>query len=257
VRAVLLAGGLGTRLSEETQITPKPMIDIGGRPILWHIMKGYAVHGVRHFVVALGYRGEAIRNFFVHELALAGANVTVHTRTGDVQVDRSAHDDWVVDLVETGAATNTGGRLARLADWLPDDDFCLTYGDGVCDVDISRLIDFHHEQGRQATITAVRPPARFGGLVLDGDAVQEFTEKPQIGEGWINGGFMVFRRDVLGQLAGDGDSLERDLLEPLAEKGELAAYRHENYWQCMDTLREVRLLREQWDSGVPAWKTWA
>jgi glucose-1-phosphate cytidylyltransferase len=220
-------------------------------------MKGYAVHGVRHFVVALGYRGEAIRNFFVHELALAGANVTVHTRTGDVRVDRSTHDDWVVDLVETGAATNTGGRLARLADWLPDDDFCLTYGDGVCDVDISRLIDFHHEQGRQATITAVRPPARFGGLVLDGDAVQEFTEKPQIGEGWINGGFMVFRRDVLGQLAGDSDSLERDLLEPLAEKGELAAYRHENYWQCMDTLREVRLLREQWDSGVPAWKTWA
>lgn len=258
MRAVLLAGGLGTRLAEETQVTPKPMIEIGGRPILWHIMKGYAEHGVRHFVIALGYKGEAVRDFFVNQLSLAGTSVTVHTRSGHVDVDRTTHDDWVVDLVETGDETNTGGRLDRLAAWLPDDDFCLTYGDGVCDVDIGTLVDFHRRQGRLATITAVRPPARFGGLVIAEDAVKEFTEKPQIGEGWINGGFMVFKREVLAHFSGDDQaSLERDLLEPLAEKGELSAFRHESYWQCMDTLREVRLLREQWAGGAPAWKTWS
>jgi glucose-1-phosphate cytidylyltransferase len=207
-------------------------------------------------VVALGYKGEVIKDFFLNYLPLAASSLTVHTSSGKVDLRNQSLDDWTVDLVDTGAFTNTGGRLARLAEWLPDEDFCLTYGDGVCDIDVRELISFHRRHRRMATVTAVRPPARFGGLELDGDRVREFTEKPQTGEGWINGGFMVFRREILERISGDESNLERDLLEPLAEAGELVAYRHQHYWQCMDTLRDVRLLRDQWSSGAPGWKTW-
>lgn len=257
MRAVLLAGGLGTRLSEETELTPKPMIEIGHRPMLWHIMKGYAAQDVSHFVVALGYKGEVVKQFFTDYAQQTSKHLRVRTATGDVEANFTAVDDWVIDLVDTGANTNTGGRLARLAEWLPDSDFCLTYGDGVSNVDVRQLVAFHRHHGRMATITAVRPPARFGGLLIGADGlVTNFTEKPDRGEGWINGGFMVFRREVLAAVSGDGASLERDVLEPLAKAGELAAYQHSGFWQCMDTLRDVRMLREAWSNGAAPWKTW-
>jgi len=256
LRVALLAGGLGTRLSEETEVTPKPMVEIGGRPMLWHIMKGYAVHGLDHFVVALGYKGEAIKKFFLDYPNLSAASLTIDTHSGKVLVDRSAHDRWRVDLVETGALTNTGGRVARLAEWLPDDDFCLTYGDGVCDVDIRRVIDFHRSHGRLVTITAVRPPARFGELLLSGEAVRAFVEKPLVGEGWVNGGFMVLNRAVLSHVEGDDSSLEGDVLTALAAEGEVMAFRHDGFWQCMDTLRDVRQMRQLWAEQNAPWKTW-
>ena len=252
---MILAGGLGTRLSEETELRPKPMIEVGGRPLLWHIVKGYAEAGPRHFVIALGYRGEAIKAFFLSYQAMA-TDVTVRTQTGEVDFSTPPEDDWEVDLVDTGLATQTGGRVRRLRDWLPEREFCLTYGDGVSDVDIPALIAFHHKHGHLATVTAVRPPARFGGLVLDGDCVADFSEKPQIGEGWINGGFMVLNRRVIDWIEGDDSSLERDVLESLAREGELMAYRHEGFWQSMDTLRDVRLLRSSWEDGSSPWRTW-
>ena len=257
MRVALLAGGLGTRLSEETEITPKPMIEIGGKPILWHIMKGYAAQGFTHFVVALGYKGEVAKKFFIDYPRLSAASLTVETHSGDIHVDRSSHDDWRVDLVDTGEATNTGGRVGRLADFLPDDDFCLTYGDGVCDVDLQKLVAFHQSQGRLATMTVVRPPARFGELVLEGDEVRAFAEKPRGGDAWINGGFMVLKRSVLESLKGDECNLEADVLEVLAAEGQLAAFRHEGFWQCMDTLRDVRHLRALWQEGAAPWKTWS
>jgi glucose-1-phosphate cytidylyltransferase len=253
VRVVLLAGGLGTRLAEETDRLPKPMVEIGGRPMLWHIMKTYERAGLRHFVVALGYKGEAVKRFFIDH-RWRSADLTVHTGTGEVEVRDGADDDWRVDLVETGLTTNTGGRLLRLRDWLPDDEFCLTYGDGLCTVDLAQLIAFHRSHGRAATVTAIRPPSRFGGLILDGDSVTEFTEKPQIGEGWINGGYMVLSRSVLDRIGGDDASLESDVLEELAAEDQLRAYRHEGFWQPMDTLRDVRLLQDLWDRGVAPWQ---
>lgn len=252
---VILAGGLGTRLSEETDVKPKPMVEIGDRPLLWHIMKHYGQFGCDEFFIALGYKGQIIKRFFVDEIQLAGDLVV---RTGDAQVvNRTTQkDDWNVHLCETGVATNTGGRLLRLRQHIGDQRFFLTYGDGVSNVPLDDLLRFHESCGRLATVTAVRPPARFGGLIFDGDLVTKFSEKPQVGEGWINGGFMVLEPRVFDHLNSDGDSLEKDLLEKLAIAGELAAYRHTDFWQCMDTLRELRLLQELWSGNSAPWKTW-
>jgi glucose-1-phosphate cytidylyltransferase len=256
VKVVLLAGGLGTRLAEETEVKPKPMVEIGGRPILWHIMKHYAAHGFDEFYVALGYKGEVLKRYFVDYLSLNGS-MTLDFRTGQMQPRRHTCEDWVVHLEDTGLNTMTGGRLKRLEPQLGDGGpFMLTYGDGVCDVDLRGLLEFHRRCGRLATLTAVRPPARFGGLVFDGDRVAEFTEKPQIGEGWINGGFMVMEPGVFGYLEGDDTVLESHCLERLAEDGQLAAYKHEGFWQCMDTVRDKRLLEGLWESGRAPWRVW-
>jgi len=256
MRVAILAGGLGTRLSEETDRIPKPMVEIGGRPILWHIMKCYGQAGFDHFVVALGYKGEVVKSFFL-DYKYMSADLTIRTATGDVTAHHGDHDAWTIDLVDTGPTTSTAGRVRRLASWLPDERFALTYGDGVADIDLKALVDFHERHGKLATITAIRPPSRFGGLVLDGDVVGEFVEKPQIGEGWVNGGFMVLERAILDRITGDEESFESDVLEGLADDGELMAYRHESFWQSMDTLRDVRTLNEQWAGGAPPWKTWA
>jgi glucose-1-phosphate cytidylyltransferase len=255
MKVAILAGGLGTRLAEETEIKPKPMVEIGGSPILWHIMKHYAHHDFKEFFIALGHRGEIIKRFFLDYCSLSG-NMTLDLSKGVVDTQESDCEDWVVHLKNTGQETNTGGRIKRLEPWLKDGTFMATYGDGVSDLDLSRLLEFHRAHGRIATVTAVRPPARFGGLIFDGDLVSEFTEKPQIGEGWINGGFMVFEPRVFDYLEADSTSLEADALENLAADKQLVAYRHEAFWQCMDTMREVRLLEDLWRSGSPPWKIW-
>jgi len=256
MKAVILAGGLGTRLAEETEIRPKPMVEIGHRPILWHILKHYSHYGTREFLVAMGYRGEVIKQFFRDYHTLNG-DMTVRVRTGGIERHAQEPDDWTVHLIDTGLQTNTGGRVWRLRSWLADETFFLTYGDGVCDLDLDALLAFHRRCGRLATVTAVRPPARFGGLIFDGDLVAEFTEKPQIGEGWINGGFMVLEPKVLSYLEGDEVNLEIHALERLAREGQLAAYRHEGFWQCMDTLRDKRQLEQLWREGRAPWKVWA
>ena len=255
MKVVILAGGFGTRLAEETEIKPKPMVEIGGRPILWHIMKHYAHHGFRDFYIALGYKGEVIKRYFMDYYTLTG-NMMINLSKGEVEVQNKECEDWTVHLIDTGLNTYTGGRVKRLEQWLKNETFMVTYGDGVCDIDLSDLVQFHRSHGRLATVTAVRPPARFGGLIFDGDLVAKFTEKPQIGEGWINGGFLVFEPGVFTYLKGDETSLEGDLLEQLATEGQLAAYRHDSFWQCMDHLRDVRLLERLWQSGKPPWKVW-
>ncbi|MEK6299788.1 MAG: glucose-1-phosphate cytidylyltransferase [Acidobacteriota bacterium] len=255
MKVVILAGGLGTRLAEETEVTPKPMVEIGGRPILWHIMKHYAHHGFKEFFIALGYKGEIIKRYFLEYYSLNG-NLTIDFKNGEILTRDKECEDWIVHLVETGLETNTGGRLKRLKDFLSDGPFMLTYGDGVCDVNLKDLFRFHRSHDRIATVTAVRPPARFGGLVFDGDLVAEFVEKPQIGEGWINGGFFVFEPGIFDYFEGDHSSLEADALERLASIGQLAAYRHDQFWQCMDTLRDKRLLERLWDRGEAPWKVW-
>jgi glucose-1-phosphate cytidylyltransferase len=255
MKVVILAGGVGTRLAEETEIKPKPMLEIGGRPILWHIMKHYAHHGVKEFFIALGYKGEVIKRYFWDYYNLSGS-MTIDLTHGRVEMYNKEHEDWVVHLVETGQDTNTGGRVKRLESWLRDGTFMVTYGDGVCDLDVQDLLRFHRRHGRIATVTAVRPPARFGGLIFDGDLVAEFTEKPQIGEGWINGGFLVFEPGIFNYLEGDQSSLEADALERLAADRQLAAYRHDRFWQCMDTLRDKRLLESLWRESRAPWKVW-
>lgn len=254
-KVVILAGGLGTRLAEETDVKPKPMVEIGGRPILWHIMKLYAARGFDEFLVALGYKGNVIKRYFLDEVQLTG-DLTVTTGSGHVAARREIEDNWTVNLCDTGLETSTGGRVKRLAPQLRGGTFMLTYGDGVSDVPVDKVLAFHRKHGKLATVTAVRPPARFGGLVFDGDMVKQFTEKPQIGEGWINGGFLVFEPQVLDMITGDDASLETQLLEHLAKEGQLAAYRHDGFWQCMDTVRDLRLLRSLWDSGRAPWRTW-
>jgi glucose-1-phosphate cytidylyltransferase len=256
MKVVILAGGLGTRLTEETELKPKPMVEIGGRPILWHIMKHYAYYGCKEFFIALGYRGEIVKRFFLDYCSLSGS-MTVDLSQGVVNNHENDCEDWLVHLKDTGHDTNTGGRVKRLQPLLGSETFMLTYGDGVCNLDLSRLLEFHRAHKRVATVTAVRPPSRFGGLVFSGDLVTEFTEKPQIGEGWINGGFMVFEPAVFDYLKDDDSSLEADALEKLAADKQLVAFRHEEFWQCMDTMREVRLLESLWRSNSPPWKVWS
>ena len=248
----MLAGGLGTRLSEETAQRPKPMVEIGGHPMLWHILRSYAAFDVRHFVLALGYKAEVIKEYFANYHRLR-SDFTVDVHTGAITPRGGPDDRWVVDLVDTGLLTNTGGRLKRLARWLPDEEFCLTYGDGVANVDLRALIDFHRSHGRLGSVTAVRPPARFGALELDGPCVRSFTEKSQTNEGWINGGFMILNRRVIDRIEGDDTSLEHDVLESVAAEGELMAYQHVGFWQPMDTLRDLRSLQALWDSGSAPW----
>ena len=253
MKVVILAGGLGTRLSEETEVKPKPMVEIGEHPILWHIMKKYAQYGFSDFFLALGYKGEIIKRYFLDHYSLGGS-LRVDLASGLVEDLEKNTEDWTVHLMDTGQQTQTGGRIKRLEPWLQEGTFMATYGDGVCDVNLQALLEFHKSQGKLATITAVRPPSRFGGLVFDGNLVQDFIEKPQIGEGWINGGFMVLEPQVLDYLDGDDSTLERDGLERLAADRQLAAYRHEGFWQCMDTLREKKLLETLWQSGKAPWK---
>ena len=256
MKTVLLAGGLGTRLTEETQVKPKPMVEVGGHPLLWHIMNIYAHHGFQEFIVALGYRGDVIKDYFLN-FHTRNSNLGIDLASGQVNVSGGNRTPWTVELVDTGLATQTGGRIKRLADWLDEDVFMLTYGDGVADLDLRALVAFHRRHGKLATVTAVRPPARFGGLALDGDSVTRFLEKPQAGEGWINGGFFVLDRRVLEFIDGESTLWEREPLERLAEQGQLQAYRHEGFWQPMDTLRERNLLEDMWASGHAPWKVWS
>ncbi len=255
MKVVILAGGLGTRLSEETELRPKPMVDIGERPILWHIMKSYASQGFKEFFVALGYKGEVIKRYFLDYHGMS-KSVTIDVATGRASFHESEVDDWKVHLMDTGLKTSTGGRVKRLQPWLEDGTFMLTYGDGVSDVDMNQLLAFHRKHGKIATLTAVRPPARFGALNFDGDMVTEFMEKPQIGEGWINGGFMCLEPRIFSYMKDDDDSLEAEVLTRLAKDRELVAFRHDRFWQSMDTLRDVRLLESLWQSGRAPWRNW-
>jgi glucose-1-phosphate cytidylyltransferase len=255
VKVVILAGGLGSRLAEETEVRPKPMVEIGDRPILWHIMKHYAQSGFTEFVIPLGYKGDEIKRFFVDYASLTG-DLTVRLGQGLVEPHGGNHDAWTIHLIETGADTGTGGRVGKLAAWLRDEPFMLTYGDGVSNVDLNALLAFHRSAGKLATVTAVRPPARFGGLAFGLQGTVTFTEKPQVGEGWINGGFMVIEPAVLKLIRGDASSLEADVLEALSRDGQLVGFAHDGFWQPMDTLRDVRYLRALWAAGKAPWATW-
>lgn len=255
MKVAILAGGYGTRISEETEIRPKPMVEIGGHPILWHIMMHYAHHGFDEFVIALGYKGQYIKQWF-KEFCSLNSDMTIKTASGKVTVHNGDAPDWTVDLVDTGLKTQTGGRIKRLRSWIGDETFMLTWGDGVSDIDLEKLLAFHRAHGKLATLTAVRPPARYGHLEFDADRVVNFTEKPQTAEGWINGAFFVLEPKVLDFIAADETVWEREPLERLAHEGQLMAFRHDSFWQCMDTLREKHLLEQLWQSGNPPWKTW-
>ena len=251
----ILAGGLGTRLAEETDVKPKPMVEIGGRPILWHIMKIYAYYGFQDFVIALGYKGEVIKKYMVDYCALS-SNLTVNLKTGGVAVHDGDKPDWSVELIDTGMKSQTGGRIKRLAPYMGDETFMLTWGDGVSDINLHDLLNFHRSHGKFATLTAVRPPARYGHLEFKGDSVAEFSEKPQTGEGWINGAFFVLEPEIFDYIEGDDTQWEKEPLENLAKDGQLMAYRHTSFWQCMDTLREKHILENYWLSGNAPWKIW-
>jgi glucose-1-phosphate cytidylyltransferase len=255
VKVAILAGGLGTRLAEETDVRPKPMVEIGGHPILWHILKHYDRFGLYEFFLALGYKGELVKRYFLEYKALAGS-MTISLADGIVSSIDATNERWLIHLIDTGNETNTGGRVLRLAPWLRDGTFMLTYGDGVADVDLDALLAFHRAQGKLATVTAVRPPSRFGEMVFGSDDTVHFTEKPQMGEGWINGGYMVLEPSVFDLISGDEASFEADVLEQLSREGQLVGYRHDSFWHCMDTLRDLRLLRSLWESGNPPWVTW-
>jgi glucose-1-phosphate cytidylyltransferase len=256
MKTVILAGGKGTRLAEETSIRPKPMIEIGGKPVLWHIMQIYAAHGHTEFLVACGYKGETIKEYF-HNFALHSSDYFIDLATGERTVVNGRGVGWKVGLIDTGADTQTGGRILRLRQWIGGEPFMVTYGDGLGDVNICALLDFHKSHGKIATVTGVRPPSRFGNLTLRGSAVCEFAEKPQTDEGWINGGFFVFNPRIFDYLEDDNSVLEKDPLERLARENELMAFRHAGFWQPMDTLREKLLLEALWSSGQAPWKTWA
>ncbi len=254
MKTVILAGGRGTRIAEETGLRPKPMVEIGGKPLLWHIMHIYAAHGFKDFLVACGYRGEMIKEYF-RNVYLHNNDYVINLRDGSLNVLNGGPIDWQVGVIDTGLDTQTGGRIRRLRQWIGDSTFMVTYGDGLANVDIGALVRFHCSHGRLATVTAVRPPARFGALRLDGDEVMEFSEKPQVGEGWINGGFFVLEPRVLDYLEEDQSILEREPLERLAADNQLMAFRHEGFWQPMDTLREKELLESLWSSGCAPWRT--
>lgn len=253
MKVAILCGGMGTRMGEETQLRPKPMAEVGGRPVLWHLMQMYARHGFKDFALALGYKGEVIKDFFIHYRSRM-SDVTANLATGEVTYTNAAAEDWIVRMVDTGEATMTGGRLRRLAPVLEGSGtFMATYGDGLADVDLTNLLAFHKAHGKLATVTAVRPSARFGELLLDDTQVRQFKEKPQTQGGWINGGFFVFEPEVLGYIAADATVLEEEPLETLAREGQLVAYRHESFWQCMDTVRDRLLLESLWKSGQAPW----
>ena len=257
MKVVIMAGGVGSRLSEETVLKPKPMVEIGGRPIMWHIMMHYAHYGHKHFLIALGYKGEYIKRYMVDYAALS-SDLTVELGSGKVTKSASRTHDWTVELIDTGLPTLTAGRLKRLFPSIGDETFFMTWGDGVCDVDLDDLLAFHRSHGKICTVTAVRPPSRFGALEIDGDQVIEFTEKPQLGEGWINGAFFVVGPGFADYLPDNADEvpLERAPLEGLARDGQLMAYKHTGFWQCMDTLRDKGRLEGMWQSGDAPWKTW-
>ncbi|SNS93870.1 glucose-1-phosphate cytidylyltransferase [Sphingomonas laterariae] len=256
VKVGILAGGLGSRLSEETEIRPKPMVEIGGMPIIWHIMNLYSHYGFNDFSIALGYKGELIKRWFRDYCNVSGS-VTLRTRSGQL-IQHSPDDvpDWDVHLVETGVSAGTGGRIKKLAPWLGPSTAMVTWCDGVADIDLQRLLAFHRSHGRLATLTAVRPPARYGHLEFEGDAITCFSEKPQIGEGWINGAFFVLEPQVMDYIEHDEEMFEQGALARLAEDGQLMAYRHESFWQCMDTMREKKILNDYWESGNAPWKIW-
>lgn len=256
MKAVILAGGLGTRISEETHLKPKPMIEIGGKPILWHIMKLYSAHGVDEFIICCGYKGYVIKEYFANYF-LHMSDVTFDMASNDMQVHQRNAEPWRVTLVDTGEETMTGGRLRRVRDYLGDEDFCFTYGDGVADVDIADTIRFHRDHGRLATLTATQPPGRFGSLSLDSEAITSFQEKPDGDGGWINGGFFVLSPKVFDYIDGDYSIWEREPMERLASEGQFAAYRHGGFWQPMDTLRDKMHLEDLWAGGNAPWKIWS
>lgn len=255
MKAVILAGGLGTRLSEETQVKPKPMVEVGGKPILWHILKTYSAHGINEFIICLGYKGYVIKEYFANYF-LHMSDVTFDMANNRMEVHQNNAEPWRVTLVDTGDKTMTGGRLKRVKPFLDGEDFCFTYGDGVANVDITRLVAFHRQQGRQATVTAVQPPGRYGALDMDGAAVRGFLEKPRGEGGWINGGFFVLSPKVIDLIADDTTSWEVGPMQQLAAAGEMVAFEHDGFWQPMDTLREKLLLEELWNSGKAPWKVW-
>lgn len=251
----ILAGGKGSRLAEETVIKPKPMVDIGGKPIIWHIMMQYSFYGFNEFVIALGYKGEVLKRYMLEYASFIG-NLKLNFRSGEVTSNGGIRPDWTVELIETGLETMTGGRIKRLAPYLGDGTFMLTWGDGVSDINLRDLLAFHKAHGKLVTLTAVRPPARYGHLEFDGNRVSEFNEKPQIGEGWINGAFFVMEPGVFDYIDGDETQFEREPLERLAGDGQLMAYKHNSFWQCMDTLREKHILETLYESGNAPWATW-
>jgi glucose-1-phosphate cytidylyltransferase len=256
MKAVILAGGYGTRLSEETGVRPKPMVEIGGRPIIWHIMKIYAAHGITEFVVSAGYKSQVIKDYFANHF-LHSSDVTFDLRTNEMTTHATVAEPWRVTIADTGDGTMTGGRLKRVSDHLDGETFCMTYGDCVADVDVTRLVEFHHEQRVLATLTAVQPPGRFGALTLaESGHVTSFHEKPGGDGGWVNGGFFVLEPGALDYIQGDTTVWEGEPMERLAGEGQLAAYKHSGFWQPMDSLRDKMVLEEQWSSGSPRWKTW-
>ncbi len=256
MKAVILAGGLGTRISEETSTRPKPMVEIGGRPILWHIMKSYSAHGINEFVICCGYKGYVIKEYFANYF-LHMSDVTFDMQKNQMEVHQHHVEPWRVTLVDTGEDTLTGGRLKRVADYVKDEEaFCFTYGDGVADVDIGALINFHRQHGKLATVTAVQPPGRYGALNMDGNAVRGFIEKPQGDGGWINGGFFVLSPSCLGLINNDACSWEGEPLMQLASQGELMAFQHRGFWQPMDTLRDKNHLEELWQNNKAPWRMW-
>ena len=257
MQVLILAGGLGTRISEESSIRPKPMVEIGGRPILWHIMKIYLAHGLTDFVICCGYKGHVIKQFF-RDYGLDSADVRFDMRDGSTTLLKTQTEPWRVTLVDTGLDTMTGGRIKRAAAYLDDGPFCCTYGDGLCDVDIGQLIAFHHAQGALATVTAVQPPGRFGAFTLTtgGSRVPSFKEKPNGDGAWVNGGYFVLERQVIDLIAGDDTVWEKEPMEQLAASSQLAAYRHSGFWQPMDTLRDKHLLEDLWSHGKAPWRQW-
>jgi len=255
MKVAILCGGVGTRLAEETEIKPKPMVEIGGRPILWHIMQHYYSYGHKDFVVALGYKGDYIKKYFTDYASLSGS-MKISLRSKQVTHLDGNVPDWNLELIDTGNATMTGGRIKRLQPFIGNEPFMLTWGDGVSNVDLNKLMKFHKSHGKLATVTTVRPTARFGHIEFDGDRVERFTEKPQTAEGWINGAFFVIDPKVFDYIEGDTTQFEKEPMEGLARDGQLMAYKHEGFWQCMDTLRDKKLLQDLWDEGNPPWKMW-
>jgi len=254
LQTIILAGGLGTRLSEETVSKPKPMVEIGDQPILWHIMKSYARFGYENFLIALGYKGEVIKDYFLNYRNRRNS-VFIRLTTGEIRPLEERAEDWNVGLIDTGLTTETGGRVRRMREFV-EGTFMMTYGDGLANIDIAELVAYHKSHGKLATVTATRPAARFGGLRCNGGRVTEFREKVQLDEGWINGGYFVLEKEVLDYIGGDDVVFEREPMEALAKEGQLMAYRHHGFWQPMDTLREVKVLNQMWDGGTAPWKVW-